>query len=95
MMDEMFEKGKKIKMLDDNGNEVECEIKMVYLCEENGKTYVFYSDNTTDADGNLDLSASILTGQDENGEPILEEIVDENEWALLDKVLEDAKKGVE
>ena len=90
-----MEEDKKIMMLDEDGNEVECEIKMVYLCEENGKSYVFYSDNTYDQEGNLNLFASILAGEDENGEPILEEIEDENEWALLDKVLEDAKKGVE
>ena len=90
-----MEEDKKIMMLDDNGNEVECEIKMVYLCEENGKNYVFYTDNTYDQEGNLNLFASILVGEDENGEPILEEIEDEKEWELLDKVLESAKKGVE
>lgn len=90
-----MEENKKITMLDDNGNKIECEVKMVYLCEENGKSYVFYSDDTYDAEGNLNLYASILVGIDDEGNVQLEEIEDEDEWSLLDGALANAKEGMD
>ena len=84
-----MEQGKILKLLDENGEEKEYEVAMSYLCNDNGKAYIFYTDNTFTPDGNMNLFASVYTGDDENGEPILEEITDENEWALLDKVMEE------
>ena len=92
---EVMQENKKITLLDDDGNEVEYEIKMIYLCNESGKNYAVYTDNTYDENGDLNLYASILVGEDENGEIQLEEIENEEEWELLDKVLESAKEGVE
>ena len=78
---------------DDNGNEVTCEIIMTYECETNHKTYLFYTDNIEDEEGNINIYASIYLGEKE-GELNLKEITDEEEWKLLDKVIEE-KRGKE
>ena len=89
-----MEKGKTFIAYDDEGKEIECEIIMSYICENNNNTYVFYTDNTLDTDGSLNLYASRYLGED-NGELELEEIEDEEEWNLLDEALELAKKGLD
>ena len=88
-----MEENKKIKLFNEDGTEIECEIIMSYHCYENDKNYIFYTDNQYDNDGNLNFYASIYWGEDTNG-MILEEITDDNEWDLLENVLEEAKKGL-
>lgn len=90
----MDSEGRKFECFDDEGNVIECEVIMTYLCEKNQKNYVFYTDNKYDNEGNLNVYASIYLGED-NGNMILESIVDENEWRLLDDVLEETRKGVD
>ena len=80
--------------LDENGNERECEVIMFYQNDENNMNYIFYTDNQLDQEGNLNLYASRYFGEDGKG-MVLEEIVDENEWNSLEKVLGEAKKGLE
>ena len=88
----MNNEGRKFECYDDEGNVIECEVIMNYICEDNHKNYVFYTDNCYDEEGNLNLYASVYLGE-ENDHMILESITDENEWSILDKVLEEAKKG--
>ena len=88
-----MEKGKTFTAYAENGEKIECEIIMSYLCEKNNRAYVFYTDNNYDEDGNLNLYASRYLG-DDNG-LLLEEITDESEWNLLNDALEEAKKGLE
>ena len=78
---------------DEEGNEFECEVIMSYYCSSNNINYIFYTDNQFDKEGNLNFYASRYWGEDENG-MILEEITDDNEWDLLENVLQEAKKGL-
>ena len=89
-----MEKGRIFEAINDSGEKIECEVIMIYNCIQNGNDYLFYTDNNYDEEGNLNLYASRYLGED-NGKMILEEIDDENEWELLDKVLEQAKEGLE
>lgn len=88
-----MEEGRKFIAYDDNGNEIECEIIMSYMCDANNKAYVFYTDNNYDDNGNLNLYASRFL-DDVDGELQLEDIEDDAEWNLLDGALELAKKGL-
>lgn len=88
-----MEKGRMFEALNEYGETIECEVIMSYNCLQNGIDYVFYTDNSYDEDNNLNLYASRYLGE-EDGKMILEEIDDENEWSLLDKVLEQAKEGL-
>ena len=89
-----MDKGRIFEAKNEFGETVECEVVMSYMCYENGNSYVFYTDNTYDYDGELNLYASRYLGED-NGNMILEDIEDESEWLLLDKVLDKAKEGLE
>ena len=93
MSNKLAEKGRVFDAIDENGEEIECEIIMSYVCDINQKAYVFYTDNKYDEEGNLNLYASRYLGED-NGNIELESIVDEDEWRLLDKALESAKEGL-
>ena len=88
-----MEKGRVFEARNEYGETIECEIIMIYNCLQNGYDYVFYTDNTYDIDNNLNLYASRYLGED-NGKMILESIEDENEWRLLDRVLLEAKEGL-
>ena len=90
----MIEEGRKFNCEDEFGNLIECEILMSYICEDNKKMYAFYTDNSYDEEGNLNLYASRFNGEDDNGNLILEDITDEEEWNILDVALEEAKKGM-
>lgn len=78
---------------DEDGNEKDCEAIMYYYCKDNQKDYVFYTDNETDEDGDINIYASRFLGI-EDGEIQIDMIEDENEWALLDDALEKAKLGL-
>ena len=74
-----MEKGWTFEAVDENGNTIECKIIMSYICDANNHAYVFYTDNTFDEDGGIKL----------------QDIVDEEEWKLLDNALIEAKKWLE
>ena len=88
-----MEKGRTFEARNAFGEPVECEIIMSYYSYQNGNEYVFYTDNDYDEDGSLNLYASRYLGE-EDGNLLLEKIEDEEEWALLDDALEEAKEGL-
>ena len=47
-----MEEKTKFTVLDENGNEVECEVLFTFDSEETNKSYIVYTDNTTDEEGN-------------------------------------------
>ena len=47
-------------VIDDNGNNIECEILFTFESDETGKNYIVYTDNTTDEHGNTKVYASIF-----------------------------------
>ena len=89
-----MEKGRIFEAENDIGEIIECEVVMIYHSIENDHDYVFYTDNTYDKNNELNLYASRYLGEND-GKMILEEIEDEDEWELLDEVLEKAKEGLE
>lgn len=47
-------------VINDEGKEVECEILFTFDSEETKKSYMVYTDNTTDKDGNVKVYASCI-----------------------------------
>ena len=94
MNNDLVEKGRVFEAVNSEGETIECEVIMYYYCYGNKKDYIFYTDNKYDEDGSLNLFASRYLGEG-NGQMILEEITDENEWLFLDEALEKAKEGLE
>ena len=55
-------------VVDENGIEVECEVLFTFDSEETNKSYIVYTDNTTDEEGNTKVYASIFNPKDEKTE---------------------------
>ncbi len=72
-------------VLDDEGNELECEAICTYEDEESGKKYIIYTDNSVDSDGRTQIYASIF--DPENEDSCLLPIETEEEWELIDSIL--------
>lgn len=78
----------KLTFIDENGNEVLCEILFTVHSDEFEKDYVlFYPLGEEDEDGNIDvMAASFVETEDGQGE--LEEITTEEEWKFVEEALE-------
>lgn len=72
-------------MLDENGVEVEYDVLFTFDSDETGKSYIVYTDNTKDSQGNVEVYASIFHPNDENGR--LEAIETEKEWKIIETIL--------
>lgn len=73
-------------IINDNGEEIKCEILFTYCDHKTGKNYIAYTDNTSDEDENTKVFASIFNPEEEN--PILLPIETDEEWAMIEKILE-------
>ena len=75
MQDQFFQ------ITDENGKEYICDILMTF--EENGNSYMIYTDNELDADGNLEVLATKfnIIGKKYNLFPI----ETDEEWDLVDR----------
>ena len=73
-------------VMDENGKEVVCETLFTFDSEETGKSYIVYTDNTTDEEGNVRVYASIFNPEAENTE--LKPIETEREWKIVETILE-------
>ena len=74
------------QVLDENGKEVTCEVLFVFDSEETKKSYIVYTDNTTDDAGNIRVYASIFDPNAENME--LMPIESDREWKIVETILE-------
>ena len=93
-MDNINDENMHLVVEDENGEQLDCEVIMYYDCLDNGIKYVFYTDNLLDEDGEYNIYASRFLGIDD-GEIQIGDIESEEEWALLDDVLDQAKQGLE
>lgn len=73
------------KVLNDEGVEVECEVLFTFDCEENGKSYIVYTDNTLDEDGSTKVYASVYNPDED--ETKLLPIETEKEWEMIETIL--------
>ncbi len=74
------------QVLDENGKEVTCEVLFTFDSEETNKSYIVYTDNTTDDEGNVRVYASIFEPGSENME--LKPIESDREWKIVETILE-------
>ena len=81
-----MEEKTKFTVLDENGNEVECEVLFTFDSDETNKSYIVYTDNTTDEEGNTKVYASIFNPNDEKTELI--PIETDREWKIIETILE-------
>lgn len=80
------------KVIDEKGNEIECEVLFTFESDETGKNYIVYTDNTTDDLGNTKVYASIYNPDEENLKLIA--IETEKEWKIIETILDELQKEV-
>ena len=85
------------KYVNEDGKEIVCDILFTFDSDETKKSYIVYTDNTTDEGGNTKVYASIYTPGEES--TTLLPIETEKEWKIIETILEEvqaeAKKAVE
>ena len=79
-------------VLDENGKEVTCEVLFTFDSEETKKSYIVYTDNTTDDDGNVRVYASIYNPDQPESDLI--PIESEAEWKIIETILEEIQAEV-
>ena len=79
-------------MIDENGNETVYDVLFTFESEETHKNYIVYTDNTKDAQGNVEVYASIYDPNDPHSR--LEAIETEKEWKVIETILETLQEQV-
>ncbi len=79
-------------VINDEGKEIKCNVLFTFDSEETGKSYIVYTDNSVDNDGNTQVFASIFdpTAQSTKLEPI----ETEKEWKVIETILETLQEEV-
>lgn len=71
----------KFTFVKENGEEVECEVIYSFYNEELEKTYMYFTDNQKDEEGNL----NVYIYYNNLGEEELLPVEDKEEWEILNK----------
>ena len=79
-------------MIDENGNEIVYDVLFTFESEETHKNYIVYTDNTKDAEGNVEVYASIYDPNDPHSK--LEAIETDKEWMVIETILETLQEEV-
>lgn len=85
MKDKMY-----LKLIDEDGKEIECEIIIAFKWTKTNKNYIVYTDNTKDENGNLNIYAGIYNSSNKTR---LDSIETEEEWNEIDKRLSGIKEN--
>ncbi|MBQ7136390.1 MAG: DUF1292 domain-containing protein [Bacilli bacterium] len=80
-----MENNNTFKVINDEGQEIVCDILFTFDSEETKKSYIVYTDNSRDAEGNIQVYASIYDPKQDN--PRLEPIETEQEWKIIETIL--------
>lgn len=74
-------------IVNDQGEEMVCDILVAFESEDTDHYYLVYTDNTVDEDGNLRVFASVCDPTAD--EPTLLPLQTEEEWELVEAALDD------
>lgn len=74
-----------------NGKTVECDILFMFNSEDTLKTYIGYTDHSIGPNGRMNIFISSYSQLLEN--PVLEDITDERELEMVQRVLEKISDG--
>lgn len=73
------------KVINDQGQEILCDVLFTFDSEETNKSYIVYTDNSKDEEGNVQVFASIYDPKEQN--PKLEPIETDQEWKIIETIL--------
>ncbi len=80
-------------IINDKGEEVECEILFTFDSDETKKSYIVYTDNTLDDAGSTKVYASIYDPTGLSSE--LKPIETEKEWLVIENILSTVQEKID
>ena len=89
----MEEKKGIFTIVNEEGQEVECEILFTFDSEETKKSYIVYTDNTLDEEGNTKVYASVYDPSCQSA--ALTPIETEKEWQVIENILTSVQQKIE
>ena len=82
----------KFKLKDEFGKETTYDVLFTFDNEETNKSYVVYTDNSLDDEGNVQVYASVYHPNSDNNN--LDPVETEKEWQIIDNILETIQEEV-
>lgn len=83
---------KSFTMMNAEGKEAKYDVLFTFDSEETNKSYIAYTDNTYDDDGNIQVYASTYDPSSE--EMILGEIKTDKEWKVIETILDTIQQEI-
>ena len=80
------------KVINNEGQEITCDILFTFDSDETKKSYIVYTDNSKDDEGNIQVFASIYDPKMEN--PKLEPIESDQEWKIIETILDTLQEEI-
>ena len=74
-------------LIDEEGKEVVYDVLFTFDSEETNKSYIVYTDNTLDEDGNIQVYASTYQ-KGEGTSAKLDPIETDKEWKIIETILQ-------
>ena len=93
MEEKLVMENDEVVMIKRDGNKVQLDKLITFDDEANNKSYIIYTDNSKDENGNVRISASIVKDS-KNPNSELEEIKTEREWKIIDTVLKSTMNSI-
>lgn len=80
-------------IVNDEGKELVCDVLFTFDSDETKKSYIVYTDNTTDETGSTKVYASIYdpTGEDKSLKPI----ESDKEWDVIENILSSIQEKID
>jgi len=79
-------------VINDRGEEITCNVLFTFDSDETKKSYIVYTDNTKDSEGNIQVYASIFDPESDN--PELLPIQTDKEWKVIETILESLQEEI-
>ena len=80
-------------VINDEGKEITCDVLFTFDSDETKKSYIVYTDNTKDKEGNIQVYASIFNPDSEDITELLP-IETEKEWKVIETILESLQNEI-
>ena len=93
MEEKLVMENDEVVMVKRDGSKVQLDKLITFDDEANNKSYIIYTDNSRDENGNVRISASIVKDS-KNPNSELEEIKTEREWKIIDTVLKSTMNSI-
>ena len=80
-------------VINEEGKEVVCSVLFTFDSDETKKSYIVYTDNTKDKQGNIQVYASIYDPKQEDNMELLP-IETDKEWKVIETILDSLQEEI-